>query len=176
MQDVACPAFIPSATIDGCSRCGLPAHRHAALTNHGICPSFNDPLPDVGDVCRTCGWTRKLHAPDSTVRCSVFIANSHNLNSRICARCWRSPEAHQMHNTLGDVHGVPPSAVDHPSHYGGADNPYEAIKVIEAWALGFDLGNVVKYIARSDKKGNRAEDLKKAAWYLQREIERCNKA
>ena len=63
-------------------------------------------------------------------------------------------------------------AVDHPAHYGGADNPYEAIKVIEAWSLGFCLGNTVKYIARADFKGHRLEDLKKAAWYLDREIAR----
>ena len=62
--------------------------------------------------------------------------------------------------------------VNHPSHYGGADNLYEAIKVIEAWKLGFHLGNVVKYISRAGKKHDRVlEDLKKAAWYLTRYIE-----
>lgn len=44
------------------------------------------------------------------------------------------------------------SAVDHPPHYGGADSPYEVIKVILAWGLGFCLGNVVKYVARAGKK------------------------
>lgn len=63
-------------------------------------------------------------------------------------------------------------AVDHPSHYGGADNPYEAIKVIEAWGLGFCLGNVIKYISRAEHKGATVQDLEKAAWYLKREIER----
>lgn len=63
-----------------------------------------------------------------------------------------------------------PEAVDHPAHYGGADNPYEAIKVIEAWGLGFNLGNTVKYIAREAHKGAALEDLKKARWYLDREI------
>jgi len=61
-------------------------------------------------------------------------------------------------------------SVNHPPHYGGADNPYEAIKVIAAWGLGFCLGNTVKYIARAGKKGDRLEDLKKARWYLDREI------
>jgi len=61
-------------------------------------------------------------------------------------------------------------AVNHPPHYGGADNPYEAIKVIEAWRLGFNLGNVVKYISREQFKGAPIEDLKKARWYLDREI------
>lgn len=64
------------------------------------------------------------------------------------------------------------SAVDHPSHYGGADNLYEAIKVIEAWGLGFCLGNAVKYISRAGKKdpAKEIEDLEKARWYLDREI------
>lgn len=67
-------------------------------------------------------------------------------------------------------------AVNHPAHYGGADNPYEAIKVIEAWHLGFCLGNAVKYISRAGKKGDALEDLKKAAWYLQREIDNRERA
>lgn len=61
-------------------------------------------------------------------------------------------------------------AVDHPDHYGGKDNAYEAIKVIEAWKLGFNLGNTVKYISRAEKKSNTLEDLKKARWYLDRHI------
>ena len=62
-------------------------------------------------------------------------------------------------------------AVNHPSYYktGGI----EAIDVIEAWNLDFCLGNTVKYIARCGKKSDKVvEDLKKAAWYLNREIER----
>jgi hypothetical protein len=64
--------------------------------------------------------------------------------------------------------------VNHPNHYGGANNPYEAIKVIEAWGLGFNLGNAVKYISRAGKKSGSStrEDLQKAAWYLNREIEK----
>jgi hypothetical protein len=65
-------------------------------------------------------------------------------------------------------------AVNHPEHYGGSDSTYEAIKVIEAWELGFCLGNVVKYISRAGKKGNKLEDLKKAQWYLNREIEKLS--
>lgn len=68
--------------------------------------------------------------------------------------------------------------VNHPEHYGGEDNPYEAIKVIEAWGLGFCLGNALKYICRAGKKKlhtNALEDLKKAAWYLDREITRKEK-
>lgn len=70
---------------------------------------------------------------------------------------------------------VSKEAVNHPSHYGGEDNPYEAIKVIEALDFGFNLGNCFKYIARAGKKGapqKHLEDLKKAAWYLNREIQK----
>ena len=64
-----------------------------------------------------------------------------------------------------------PEKVNHPSHYGGGDNPYEAIKVIEAWQLDFHLGNCVKYIARAGKKEDLLTDLLKAQWYLKRKIE-----
>ena len=64
--------------------------------------------------------------------------------------------------------------INNPQHYGGEANHYEAIKVIEAWSLGFYFGNVVKYILRAGKKdpARELEDLKKARWYLDREIER----
>lgn len=63
--------------------------------------------------------------------------------------------------------------VKHPDHYGGKENPYEAIKVIEAWGLNFSLGNVLKYINRAGKKSkNPLEDLEKAAQYLDFEIKR----
>lgn len=67
--------------------------------------------------------------------------------------------------------------VNHPSHYGGEDNPYEAIKVIEAWGADFNIGTTLRYLCRCGKKtigGSaeemRLEDLKKAKWYLEREI------
>ena len=67
--------------------------------------------------------------------------------------------------------------VNHPNHYFGEDNPYEVIKVIEAWDLNFHLGNTVKYVARAGKKNKDEElqDLKKALWYLEREISNLEK-
>lgn len=59
---------------------------------------------------------------------------------------------------------------NHPNHYGGKDNPYEAIKVIENWKLNFTLGNAIKYLARADHKNNKLQDLEKAKWYIQKEI------
>jgi hypothetical protein len=66
--------------------------------------------------------------------------------------------------------------VDHPQHYGGKDNVYEAIKVIDAWGLDFALGNAVKYISRAGKKtDNPLEDLEKAKWYICHKIELLKK-
>jgi|TARA_R100000479_G_scaffold111170_1_gene55930 hypothetical protein len=66
--------------------------------------------------------------------------------------------------------------VSHPNHYGGADNVFEAINVIEAWNANFNIGNVLKYISRCDKKhSDPIQDLEKAAWYLNREIERLKR-
>ena len=65
--------------------------------------------------------------------------------------------------------------VNHPKHYGGESNPYEAIKVIEAWNANFNIGNVLKYISRCGKKDVEIQELEKAAWYLNREIENRKK-
>ena len=63
--------------------------------------------------------------------------------------------------------------VNHPDHYGGGDNPYEAIKVIEAWELDFPLGAALKYIRRTGKKDHSklVEDLQKALWYVRYRVQ-----
>lgn len=65
--------------------------------------------------------------------------------------------------------------VNHPAHY--TDGKIEVIEFIEDKGLGFHLGNAVKYIARAGKKdpSKHIEDLKKARWYLNREIERLER-
>lgn len=60
--------------------------------------------------------------------------------------------------------------ISRPAHY--TQSAVEPIDAIEAWQLGYHLGNVVKYVARHQHKGRPIEDLKKAAWYLAREITR----
>lgn len=63
--------------------------------------------------------------------------------------------------------------INHPSHYN--KGKYEAIEVIEDWQLNFNLGNTVKYISRAGHKDDIIQDLKKALWYLDREIKRLEK-
>jgi len=60
--------------------------------------------------------------------------------------------------------------INHPSHYQSSN--FEVIDIIEDFHLGFCLGNAIKYILRAGKKGDRRDDLKKAIWYLERELER----
>ena len=64
--------------------------------------------------------------------------------------------------------------VDHPAHYtiGGV----EAITVIDAWGLGFCLGNTLKYLARAGRKGDSLTDLRKARWYIDHQIELLEQA
>lgn len=61
--------------------------------------------------------------------------------------------------------------VSNPSHYCDG-RTYEPRKVIADWDLNFYLGCTIKYISRAGRKGDKLEDLKKAAQYLQWEIER----
>jgi hypothetical protein len=60
--------------------------------------------------------------------------------------------------------------VNHPPHYKQHPSGVECIEIAEH--MNFNLGNVIKYVWRADEKGNDIEDLRKAAWYIQREIDR----
>lgn len=60
--------------------------------------------------------------------------------------------------------------INHPQHYNAGK--IEAIDVIEDWKLNFALGCVVKYICRAEYKDSTIQDLEKASWYLNREIQR----
>jgi hypothetical protein len=60
--------------------------------------------------------------------------------------------------------------VDHPPHYNKHPSGVECIDIIEH--MDFCLGNAIKYIWRADLKGKAIEDLEKARWYIDREIER----
>ena len=75
-----------------------------------------------------------------------------------------------------DLHPTKPDydPVNHPAHYTAHPSGVECITVTEH--MNFNVGNAVKYLWRSGAKGDALEDLKKAAWYVNREIERIGKA
>ena len=60
--------------------------------------------------------------------------------------------------------------INKPAHYYAGN--IAPIDVIEDWNLSFCLGNAVKYIGRHEHKGSSLDDLKKARWYLDREIKK----
>ena len=60
--------------------------------------------------------------------------------------------------------------VDHPQHYMNHPSGIECIQITEH--MGFNLGNAIKYVWRADLKGNSLEDLRKAIWYIDREIQK----
>lgn len=143
----------------------------------------------------TCGFSDqwgsvKYGRTDSTEKvCSQHTVGdrSHNILNGRCVWCgWVSQELKSHSEGCSWLRDRAPcdcdkkpkaEAVNHPAHYGGAENPYEAIKVIENWGLDFSLGNCVKYISRAGKKdpAKTLEDLKKSAWYLNRAIANLEK-
>jgi Protein of unknwon function (DUF3310) len=84
----------------------------------------------------------------------------------VCAACGK-PSDHidhleaKMHERI---------AIDHPPHYDAHPSGVECIQITEH--MGFNLGNVVKYVWRADLKGTAEDDLRKAAWYIARELKR----
>ena len=97
---------------------------------------------------------------DDTKRdCTTCAHNKNSAQAQPCISCIDFSKYGQFDNDL----------VSHPTHYTFAPG-FEVIKVIEAWGLGYRLGNVVKYVARAGRKGDALEDLKKARWYIEREI------
>lgn len=80
------------------------------------------------------------------------------------------PESYEAFLERTSARKVPVDMVAHPPHYTGHPSGVECIQITEH--MSFNLGNALKYIWRADLKGSAIEDLKKAAWYLQREIEK----
>jgi len=67
----------------------------------------------------------------------------------------------------------PKEMIEHPAHYNSHPSGIEAITIIEHF--NFNIGNAIKYLWRAGLKGKQIEDLKKAKFYVEREIERLTK-
>lgn len=83
------------------------------------------------------------------------------------------PLSAESENDIAESYRASSERVDHPSHY-HADSGREVIDIIEAWQLNFNRGNALKYLARAGHKdpAREAEDLRKALWYIKRELQR----
>lgn len=137
----------------------LPTHvtiNATGVTSTALCEQIDHvSVRLVGDYCGTC-TAEEMIAIDNALLRSLGI----RLMSEETAQTASAPTTTEH------------DAVNHPSHY--ASGQIEVIDFIEDKGLSFHLGNVVKYIARAGKKDptKTVEDLKKAVWYLTREIQR----
>ena len=154
--------------IDGChlSECVTNdiLNTYERLHNNGILyiDDFNStkcPIPDLDNVIKSFDWQG---------------FNTYHIDGVF----WAHKKKKEMEENNDFVYkNMPPppikkEQVNHPEHYGGGNNVYETIKVIDAWELGFSLGNTIKYISRAGKKNKdkELEDLKKAKFYLDHHI------
>lgn len=101
--------------------------------------------------------------------CSNCFYREFDRTSTPCGTC--SEHANFVpFNMYMTVSATQEDVVNKPHHY--TRGKIEPIDAIEDWNLNFRLANVVKYVARAEHKGKPLEDLKKALWYLQREIDK----
>lgn len=125
---------------------------------------------------------------DMCGNCNTCILNDKSLNwtysngAESCLNINKSPEEDldkairliQESEELDKAHDTDKlvDAVNHPAHY--TDGKIEVIDYIEDKKLNFNLGNAVKYISRAGKKNKskEVEDLQKAVFYINREINR----
>jgi hypothetical protein len=99
----------------------------------------------------------------------------------MCRDCHTEEEMNMMLHKPELMQGVPAldeaktvDMVNHPPHY--TFGSIEVIDAIEDWGLNYHRGQVIKYVARAKHKGAELQDLKKAQWYLNREIEKMEDA
>ena len=85
-----------------------------------------------------------------------------------------NPQEMEEIRRIQEAERMKEAAVNHPPHYISHPSGIECITIIEH--MSFNLGNAVKYIWRADLKGDVVEDLKKARWYLDREISKKENA
>lgn len=114
-------------------------------------------------ICNTCDWYKNNYC---TNRDSMFF----DIKTGETNTCGNYYPALSINI---ETDAMLKETVNHPNHYniGGI----EVIDFIESWNLSFSLGNAIKYIARAPYKNNELEDLKKARWYIDREIQRLEK-
>lgn len=87
--------------------------------------------------------------------------------------CWHPDEIRMDIIGQNGPTGEHYDSVNHPKHYTAHPSGVECIQITEH--MGFCLGNAVKYIWRADLKADAIEDLRKAVWYIEREVSRRTK-
>ena len=114
-------------------------------------------------ICNTCDWYKNNYCTNND---SMFV----DMKTEGTNTCGNYYPALSINI---EPSAMPKETVNHPNHYNIGE--IEAIDFIESWDLNFSLGNAIKYIARAPYKNDELEDLKKARWYIDREIQRLEK-
>lgn len=120
-------------------------------------------------ICNTCDWHKNNYCTNND---SEFF-DTRTKSTNTCGNYYPALSITNAPLVNIETSVMTKETVNHPNHYniGGI----EVIDFIESWDLNFSLGNAIKYIARAPYKNDKIEDLKKARWYIDREIQRLEK-
>lgn len=139
----------------------MPVHKKNGWPTH-LLPYLAEETPPVADI-----------GPQSAAPSSVHRVEGQSREARklliddACANAESATEFSEFEtDEIADVNS--------PSHYTSHPSGVECIAITEAF--NFNVGNAVKYLWRAGLKGDALQDLRKAAWYVQREIERRERA
>ena len=105
---------------------------------------------------------------------SKDILNKYTIIESIKNEVDRIVELFNKKSELTSISSNVSSTLSRPAHYGGEDNPFEAIKIIHHYNLNFNLGNIIKYTLRCGKKDEAIKELEKIKQYADFEIQRLN--
>ena len=123
------------------------------------------------DHCLACGHTKAAHARGGCgCGCGAYRAEPYS-TSKIVTDA--APRVGPLDAAIDTFKFDEPDLVNHPPHYTRHPSGVECIQITEH--MNFNLGNAVKYIWRAGEKGATLEDLRKARWYVEREITRLTR-
>lgn len=118
------------------------------------------------DEDNTCAGCVAIVNATANPLCAQLVGSC--LSSRVI---WKRAEDVPTFETVGDSRPrATHDTVNHPQHYTSHPSGIECIQITEH--MGFNLGNAMKYIWRADLENDAIEDLKKARWYIDRELKR----
>ena len=145
----------------------LLGHKH----NNCMCCSYDENYC-FGKSCVD-GIKEWLDAPSKSTRKKLAVIPNNPPAENVAESQQEAPTERKPDKTM--INNPPADNVNHPAHY--TFGQIEVIDFIEDKHLGFHLGNAVKYISRAGRKdpAKTIEDLRKAAWYLNRQIERLER-
>jgi hypothetical protein len=142
--------------------------------NHKCDECLYEYLSECEHPCNVCRWKVKERGLAFFGKLSYFEPKEkeHSSNCTISCKEGNKDFANEDYG-FKEISKDEVDMVNHPQHYSA--HGIEPIDYIESHDLNFNLGNVIKYVSRAPYKGTELQDLKKAKWYLEREINKHDK-